>query len=592
LIKKIYTILLFVTLTTLYSKDKIIIENEKVKVNLGKKLEYYVDRDGTYEVNDFINKSDIPFIKSEDENLNFGFSRDTHWVRFDVQNVYNNELDILLEYLHPHMDFINVYIVRDGIVLKEITGGDQYPYGHREIDYQNIVYNIKLPKSSETTFYIRFKTQGSMQIPLKLWDKISFAEKVNKEQFFLGLYFGVLIGLLAYNTFLCFFLRDLNYVFYVIYLFIIIILQLEINRLDVEYLWPNSIYFSNITFPMLYNLGFVFAAIFSVNFLQTKKYVPLFDKIIKIFIGIGIVGFLLTIFVSYNAGFFPVLYILAIFEPILLFIAGIVSWKRGNKVARHYTIAWSALIISSLIFNLRNITLLPSVFFTDYALYFGTVIEAIFLSVALADRINMIKAKIITVQEKFTKELEAKVLDRTRELEISNKKLSELSIKDGLTNLYNRRFFDQALEREWNRLMRTGSPLSIIILDIDYFKLYNDNYGHQAGDECIKELAESINSSINRSSDVAARYGGEEFIIILPESGMEGALKVSEKLQDNLSKKRIEHKHSKVSDYVTVSIGISTIIPSLNLTPQLIVKQSDEALYRSKNAGRNKISVY
>ncbi|MGL1891232.1 MAG: sensor domain-containing diguanylate cyclase [Spirochaetaceae bacterium] len=591
MLKKLFLLSFLLTMFYCYSDQFINLDKDIGQYNVGKFIEYYVDLTDELTIDDFLEMNTVEFTRSEVDNLNFGFSQDVHWIKFNIKNSQITEQEILLEYQHPHMDNVDTFVVRNNKVVNLFHGGDFYAYDYREIDYQNLVYQIFIPPNSKSTIFMKFKTQGSMQIPIKLWYPIPFAEKINKEQLFLGIYFGILIGLLLYNIFLFIFIKDKNYFYYLLYLVVIILLQLGINRLDVEYLWPNFIYFANISFPMFYNLGFIFAGLYSRSFLETKVRAPLLDKLILVFMGIGVIGLLLSFFVGYNAGFFPVLYILAIFEPIILLIAGIVCWKRGFKTARYYTIAWSGLIVSSLVFNLRNITVLPSVFITDYSLYFGTTFEALFLSIALADRINTIKAEILTVQQRFTKELEIKVLDRTLELEEMNKKLSTLSNVDGLTSLYNRRYFDSSMNKEWERSVRLKLPLSLIILDIDHFKLFNDNYGHQAGDDCIKRVAKCLLKSVNRATDIVARYGGEEFAIILPNCDSDGAMFVSSIVQNVILEEAIVHGFSSVSDTITLSIGVSTTLANNDQNFDSLIKLSDDALYISKKSGRNKISI-
>ncbi|MDX1295496.1 MAG: diguanylate cyclase, partial [Sulfurimonadaceae bacterium] len=131
-------------------------------------------------------------------------------------------------------------------------------------------------------------------------------------------------------------------------------------------------------------------------------------------------------------------------------------------------------------------------------------------------------------------------------------------------------------------------PLSLLMIDIDHFKLYNDHYGHQGGDKCLKQVAELIENTMQRPADLAARYGGEEFACILPETSHEGAVLVAKTIQEHLSRLALEHAASPVSDRLTLSIGISTIIPSNNDTPAILVEEADQRLYRAKAEGRNR----
>lgn len=171
----------------------------------------------------------------------------------------------------------------------------------------------------------------------------------------------------------------------------------------------------------------------------------------------------------------------------------------------------------------------------------------------------------------------------------ANKVLQKLSSQDGLTGIPNRRSFDQLLEKEWNRAIRHSSSISIIMLDIDFFKLYNDTYGHQGGDDCLKQVAGILADSIHRETDMVARYGGEEFVAVLPETGAQGALAIAKAMRANVEARNIPHKSSKITDHVTVSVGVATAVPERKSQPDMLVEAADQALYEAKENGRNQV---
>ncbi len=166
-----------------------------------------------------------------------------------------------------------------------------------------------------------------------------------------------------------------------------------------------------------------------------------------------------------------------------------------------------------------------------------------------------------------------------------------LSQRDGLTGLINRRTFDQALQKEWRRCMRAKAPLSLVMIDIDYFKPFNDNYGHQKGDDILKRVAAVLRVSLKRPGDVMARYGGEEFVAILPETNTGGAVQIAEDLRSWTEKLGIPHAYSQAAETVTISLGVSTLIPMQGLMPKHLILAADNALYQSKRQGRNRVSV-
>ncbi|MFZ3132018.1 MAG: diguanylate cyclase [Desulfosporosinus sp.] len=195
--------------------------------------------------------------------------------------------------------------------------------------------------------------------------------------------------------------------------------------------------------------------------------------------------------------------------------------------------------------------------------------------------------KLLKIQAKL---LELKV-NELLELKEVNCHLESISALDGLTGIPNRRTFDQFIEMSWKNAIREQQPLSLIMADIDYFKLYNDNYGHLQGDDCLILVAKSLVSCIKRSNDIVARYGGEEFIALLPNTDKEGASLVAERMRKSIEKLAIKHHRSKVAHCVTISLGVAEIIPQPFESIADFINIADNALYMAKHEGRNKVHV-
>jgi diguanylate cyclase (GGDEF)-like protein len=164
-----------------------------------------------------------------------------------------------------------------------------------------------------------------------------------------------------------------------------------------------------------------------------------------------------------------------------------------------------------------------------------------------------------------------------------------LSSLDGLTGIPNRRRFDETLDMEWRLAMRESVWLSLIMIDIDYFKKFNDEYLHLAGDECLRRVARTLSESVRRPMDIVARYGGEEFAAILPRTNREGAKQVAETMRNNVCSLNIPHIRSLVNHVVTISLGTATVIPSASLSPDVLIKTADKALFEAKEQGRNRV---
>ncbi len=214
--------------------------------------------------------------------------------------------------------------------------------------------------------------------------------------------------------------------------------------------------------------------------------------------------------------------------------------------------------------------------------------------VKLPDRIELI-ARIRAHSKSYMAQQERdeafrRLQEMKLQLEKANAELQRLSVLDGLTGIANRRSFDDHLKQEWKRAARDGRPLSLVLSDIDFFKLYNDHYGHQGGDDCLIQVARALDHTVQRPDDLVARYGGEEFAVILPATDRSQAMEIAEKLRLAVQAIDMPHAKSQVSAIVSLSLGVATVIPEGSGDPAALIERADEALYASKRNGRNRAS--
>ncbi|MBT1451341.1 GGDEF domain-containing protein [Glaciecola sp. XM2] len=222
--------------------------------------------------------------------------------------------------------------------------------------------------------------------------------------------------------------------------------------------------------------------------------------------------------------------------------------------------------------------------------------RAMVVGVAIITFMVILLSLIRGVNRAFVKSIE---LNYQNQQEIDKRKLVErqlydISRRDSLTSLFNRRYFDEVLDTELGRAYRNHTALSLVMLDVDYFKEYNDHYGHVAGDNCLIEVAQLIQQQANRKGDLVARYGGEEFAVILPGIDANGALAFAKRLQKYVESKRLKHSTTKLTtlDCVTISAGVTTVVPLMKHSPEQLILQADSALYQAKKEGRNRVKAY
>lgn len=201
----------------------------------------------------------------------------------------------------------------------------------------------------------------------------------------------------------------------------------------------------------------------------------------------------------------------------------------------------------------------------------------------------VLSAKIRALQR--LESMRHKLTELTAELSAANRRLEVTSQSDGLTGIANRRHFDGVLGQQIAVARRQHLPLSLALCDVDFFKAFNDHYGHLGGDECLRKVAEALRTACRRETDLVARYGGEEFALVLPATGIEGARIVTERARRNLAELAIGHAHSDVSGHVTISIGMSEFSPARDARPEDLIGRTDDALYRAKHTGRDRVVV-
>jgi len=220
-------------------------------------------------------------------------------------------------------------------------------------------------------------------------------------------------------------------------------------------------------------------------------------------------------------------------------------------------------------------------------LMFGLYLVAIMVSVR---RMGDSLSESLSLQYENT-QMVSSLSESNQELQFANEKLETLTLEDSLTGLHNRRYFEMQLESEWKRETREQNVLTLMVIDIDYFKLYNDTYGHAEGDVCLKKVSQVLQSCLNRSADIIARIGGEEFVVMLPSVEVKGALTLAQQMREQLQAAALTHATSPLCENVTVSIGIASVIPGDNVTALGLFKAADKALYKAKAKGRNQVLI-
>lgn len=424
------------------------------------------------------------------------------------------------------------------------------------------------PSGPGWTIYSRFVGQGILILPMKLYPDSAHLAHHRLRSTAFGLYYGVILAMAFYNLFLFFSLRDRTYIYYVLYTLSLFFYFLSFNGLTLEFLLPGRRALDSRITLFFLAMIFVTAALFTRKFLDTRRNAPLIDRMMQGFLLLGAVMGIL----SFTANFrlLTIAFsIIGLTAPFLLIFAGILIWRQGFRPARFYLLAWTIYSMGVFLFALTYSGDLPFSAFGLHSYQIASAIEAILLSFALADRIRLLRM-----------EREAARHNERRAM--------ELALTDELTGLYNPRFFRAQIGPEIQRAENLGQPLSLIMLDVDDFKQYNDTFGHIQGDRVLTRLGDIIKRQV-RTTDHACRYGGEEFAIIMPACTGLQAMEASERIRRAFGSQIFTPARG-VDLRSTVSMGVSEY--ASGLSSQELVDRADQALYQAKKWGKDRVCLW
>ncbi|WP_167882068.1 7TM diverse intracellular signaling domain-containing protein [Leptospira semungkisensis] len=398
--------------------------DEQEQYDITHSVSFYIDKEKTLKIEDILRlDGEKKFQKLE--KTNFGITNFAYWVRIPIRNNSKNVRNWYLEVSHPVLDHVDFYSPEtEGYSVK--LSGDKVPFRKREINHRNFIFELPLKNDGgkgETVFYIRSESESTVSLPIHILSEKTFSNLNSTEQFIFGIYYGLIFVMALYNLFIFFTVKDLSYFYYVVYITAFGLLQMSLNGLAFQYVWPNSIWLASYAPTFLIPLVTALAIMFSRHFLTMSEYMPRVNRILLID---SIFGFALT-FVSVFAKISSILWLIALYAmhivPTLLAFA-VYTLRKGYKPAIYYLVGWLTLLVGALLYGLKSFAIVPDIFATSYGWQLGAGLEAVLFSFALASRIKMIEkekeeaqAKTLQIQKTLNDSLETLVHERTKTIE-------------------------------------------------------------------------------------------------------------------------------------------------------------------------------
>lgn len=490
---------------------------------------------------------DAAFFRPGVAGANLSFTDSSWWVRFRLANTSQRENKIILRQAYPLIDYLELWENTSGNWQKFSTG-DRQAFNQRPIAYHDFLFPLTLEPQSEYTFYLKYRSEGAMDIALSASSAVELIQNVSVEQFAYGVYYGGFLVLVIYNFFIFVVVRDKAFLHYLFYIFFFGLYMSANDGFFFQFFMPNQPDLANLSTLILLGLSLFFAVQFSRHILT----IPQFSRRLNL----ASLSLMSILAITTAGAFFQpyarvilALSLLTIVVMPLIFVMGVCRLLSGYPPARYFMLAWSAFIFGIMLYMVKVFGYFPRTFVTENIFQIASLIEMVLLSLALSSRVNELKRQ---------------------------------SQTDALTEIPNRRRFDEYLDQEFQRTLRNQQALSLLMIDIDHFKRFNDTWGHSQGDRVLKNVAQQLRSLI-RKPMMPFRYGGEEFAVILPRTDEKNARVIAERLRQQLNSKPIGRHH------ISVSIGLASQEGRRFADQQQLLNAADAALYAAKEAGRNRV---
>lgn len=529
----------------------------------------FMDETGTQRLNAVADPEQLlqeyAFQKTSLGEDNWGYRQPVFWVLLPL-NLPNHHQKWFLQLAYPLLDKIDVFLKfpHSEWVARNPTG-DMRSWASREVEAAEFYFNIP---TQATHVLMRFETKGAMRFPLFLLSETLLQSRERHQQFAFGLFFGALIIMVLYNAVIYLLARERAYLFYMALLAMAALYQAAVSGYGFMYLWrSNGFWVNEHIQPVSVGLLLWFICLFTREVLDLKKVQPFADSLLNL---LGLSGVLLVV-LGVSLSFDWLIHLTALWPLVVVsavVAAGIYALRAKVRGAGIFVLAWMVGFVGVLVYIAQQMGIVPAYWITENGVRMGILSNVTLLSFVLVSHMQHLKRE----KEDLAKTAEANY---------------QLALIDGLTGVPNRRAFDDRLSSELERTHRDGTCMALLMVDVDFFKKFNDAYGHQAGDEALIRVALIMRNCLRRPTDSLYRYGGEEFAIILADTDATGADHIATRIMRSIRNLCIPHKESPYKQLtISIGIGLSKTKEAGDSIDQLL-HRADVALYQAKRQGRN-----
>jgi len=625
-------------MTLVCSVNVIAVQPDKVGISsllpssyLGEYIVYAVDIDGSRDYQGIKQNNNITWYSGKQPIPSFGFTNKTYWLAFNLLNDTSQYQELLLVLGNPLIDSIEIYDETTSSIGQVSEAktllGDNHPFNERLVEENHFLYPIKLRAGESRAIYLRVQSTSSIQLPLTLWERNAYYESKRPQLLFEGIVYGVLITVFFYNAYMYLLSRQSTRLHLSLLTLMVLLFIASHEGIGYSYLWPNQAWWNERSIVVFLALCSLFLSSFFFGFLDIGRKKDIRNKTLMVCIYGAVIVAIMGLVIPYSIMIrvASILFMLTIFS---IFYFGVSRLMKGRKGSAGHLLSVSWLCVLPfffLAFIFNKIGLFSQFSVDQHILLVISAVTVMLLTMAVSEKLVKTSHRLIDAQKlaieherisrissqdelsklkdnyeidrqmmeanrKLARQLENRVVVQERQIEEVSEQLESSSILDKATGLSNKESFMSFYQSEWRRSARGKSHLSLLAIELDWSEGIAEQFGEVALQKSLLYLASILPKFAQRPSDIIARYDGTTFMVLMPDTDAEGAWLVAERIRSGVEKKMIKHNAYVFS--ATISVGVSSVIPSHHHLEDVLITASQKALYDVQKSGKNSVKLF